>query len=101
MKRELLILAMLLSCVLPAFASDADNAQWNQAQQLYQSGDYTRALPALTALDKAFPSNVKLHYMIGMCCKNLGKQAQAQRAELGFLIRTRCVVETSGVHCTI
>jgi len=62
----------------PAYAADA-NAEWAQAQQMYQSGDYNRALPALLALDKAFPSNVKLHYMIGMSYKNLGKASQALR----------------------
>lgn len=66
-----------------ALAADA-NAEWAQAQQLFQSGDFNRALPALLSLDKTFPSNVKLHYMIGMSYKNIGKPAQAER-ELGWV----------------
>lgn len=74
----------VLSCsATSALAADA-NAEWAQAQQLFQSGDFNRALPALLSLDKAFPSNVKLHYMIGMSYKNIGKPAQAER-ELGWV----------------
>lgn len=72
------LLLLQIFCIAPAFCADA-NAEWTQAQQLFQGGDYNRALPALLALDKAFPSNVKLHYMIGICYKNVGKASQAQR----------------------
>lgn len=73
----LLAVMILFMCFSPpAFSADL-NADWAQAQQLYQTGDYNRALPALLALDKAFPSNVKLHYMIGMSYKFLGKRSQA------------------------
>lgn len=74
----LYLLLFFLASFSPAFCADA-NSEWSRAQQLFQGGDFNRALPALLALDKAFPSNVKLHYMIGMCYKHLEKTAQAQR----------------------
>jgi thioredoxin-like negative regulator of GroEL len=74
----LYLLLFFLASFSPAFCADA-NSEWSRAQQLFQGGDFNRALPALLALDKSFPSNVKLHYMIGMCYKHLEKTAQAQR----------------------
>lgn len=65
--------------VLPAIAADPGNAQWNRATQLFKSGDYNLALPALNGLESEYPKNEKIHYMIGVCYQKLEKHSQAQR----------------------
>lgn len=72
-----IVLASLV--VAPCLASDAGNAQWLEAAKLFNSGNFGRALPALTNLESAYPRNPQIHYMIGMCQKNLGRATLAQK----------------------
>ncbi len=80
-KHSAVIRFLAYSCLIaaPAGAADPGNAQWNAATQLFKSGDYRHALPALNNLEGSYPRNEKIHYMIGVCYKNLGRQELAER----------------------
>lgn len=80
-KHSAVIRFLAYSCLIaaPAGAADPGNAQWNAATQLFKSGDYSHALPALSNLEGSYPRNEKIHYMIGVCYKNLGRQELAER----------------------
>jgi tetratricopeptide (TPR) repeat protein len=75
------LIAVAGNCIIAtsALSSDQGNASWNQATQLFKSGDYSRALPALNGLEGDYPRNEKVHYMIGVCYQKLQKHPQAQR----------------------
>ncbi len=75
------ICSLIFACtvVTPAGAADSGNEQWNAATQLFKSADYSHALPALISLESSYPRNEKIHYMMGVCYKNLGRAAQAER----------------------
>jgi tetratricopeptide (TPR) repeat protein len=49
---------------------------WNRATELYEGGNYQQALLTLQSMNSNSPS---VHYLMGMCYKNLGKVEQAKR----------------------
>jgi len=57
-------------------AKAAGPTSWERATQLYESGNYKQALNALASMNS---SNASVHYLMGMCYKNLGNVPQARK----------------------
>lgn len=72
---SLLALALVLTTSTSGFAA---SSAWDRAMQLYQKGNYSGALSELKAISSAGADNPSVHYLIGMCYKNLGKPDQAR-----------------------
>jgi tetratricopeptide (TPR) repeat protein len=63
-------------CLFEWQARAAGPTSWEQAKSLYESGNYKQALSALESMNS---SNASVHYLMGMCYKNLGNVGQAKK----------------------
>lgn len=73
---RLAVLVLILTVVIPLSIFAANPSNWDRALQLYQGGNYSGAL---SELNKIANGGASVHYLIGMCYKNMGKSDQAKR----------------------
>lgn len=57
--------------------ASAANPEWDQATQLYSTGNYKAALGAFQKIAEKMPRDPSVHYMLGQCYKGLYNSKQA------------------------
>jgi hypothetical protein len=74
--KQVIALSVLTLYLFNSHAIAAGPTNWDRATQMYESGNYRQALTELERINSVSPS---VHYLRGLCYKNLGKPDQARR----------------------